>query len=330
MTWSNRKVLVTGADGFIGSHLVEALHAAGAQVRALCLYNSFGSLGWLDEHADSGLETLDVRLGDVRDAGFVEEICRDVEVVFHLAALISVPYSYLAPSSFVETNVNGTLNVLEGVRRAGCLRMVQTSTSEVYGSPDTVPITERHPVRGQSPYSASKIAADKMSEAYHAAFGTPVTILRPFNVFGPRQSQRAVIPTVLAQILSGRDEIVLGSTHPRRDFTYVTDCVAGFLAAGSVPDLEGTTIHLGTGESRSIGEIAEIAQEVCNRRVRVITDAQRVRPALSEVDELLSDPTEARTRLGWKPQLDFRSGLQRTAEWVAANIERFRPYTYLR
>jgi nucleoside-diphosphate-sugar epimerase len=209
-----RRVLVTGADGFIGSHLTEALVRAEAEVRAFCFYNSNASLGWLDESPPAVREALDVRLGDVRDARFVEEACRDVDIVFHLAALIAIPYSYTAPESFVDTNVKGTLNVLEGVRRAGCTRMIHTSTSEVYGTPETLPITEGHSLKGQSPYSATKIAADKLCEAYHRSFATPVAILRPFNTFGPRQSARAVIPTILGQLLAGRRRLKLGNVAP--------------------------------------------------------------------------------------------------------------------
>lgn len=327
-SWQGRTVLVTGADGFIGSHLTEALVAAGARVRAFCLYNSNGSLGWLDHAAPEVRAALDVRLGDIRDARFVEEACRDVDTVFHLAALIAIPYSYAAPASFVDTNVSGTLHVLEGVRRAGCRRVVLTSTSEVYGTPDVLPIRETHPLQGQSPYSATKIAADKLGEAYHCSFGVPVVTLRPFNTYGPRQSARAIIPTVLAQLLAGRETLQVGSLEPRRDLTYVSDTVDGFLRAGLAPGLEGETIHLGTGRAESIGEVIEAAMRVTGRRAELVQDPRRVRPGKSEVMVLLSDPARARERLGWTAGTSLEDGLARTAEWIAANLQRFRPDQY--
>lgn len=326
--WQGRTVLVTGADGFIGSHLTEALVAAGARVRAFCLYNSNGALGWLDTSAPDIRAALDVRLGDIRDARFVEETCRDVDVVFHLAALIAIPFSYAAPASFVDTNVMGTLNVLEGARRAGCRRIVLTSTSEVYGTPDVLPIRETHPLQGQSPYSATKIAADKLGEAYHCSFGVPVVTLRPFNTYGPRQSARAIIPTVLAQLLAGREELHVGSLDPRRDLTFVSDTVDGFLRAGLVPGLEGETIHLGTGRAESIGEVIATAMKVTGRQARLVQDPARIRPGKSEVMVLLSDPSHALERLGWSATTSLETGLARTAEWIAANLDRFRPELY--
>jgi UDP-glucose 4-epimerase len=326
--WTGRKVLVTGADGFIGSHLTEALLDAGADVRAFCYYNSNGSLGWLDrlDAGRSGL--LETTLGDVRDARSVEAACDGVEVVFHLAALVSIPYSYLAPESFLETNIRGTMNVLEAVRRRGCARLVHTSTSEVYGTPDTLPILESHPLKGQSPYSASKIAADKLCEAYASSFEVPVVVLRPFNTYGPRQSARAVIPTILAQLLSGRTAIRLGSLTPRRDLTFMSDTIAGFLAAGLCPGLEGETIHLGTGRAESIADVFRTACEVCGVQATVQEDPARVRPRQSEVMALQSDPARARQRLGWEAKVSLRDGLARTAEWIRANLDRYRPDAY--
>ncbi len=324
--WAGRKVLVTGADGFIGSHLTEALLDAGAQVRAFCYYNSNGSRGWLDQLSPD--RSPEIHFGDVRDARNVEAACAGIEVVFHLAALVSIPYSYQAPESFVETNVRGTLNVLEAVRRHGCARLVHTSTSEVYGTPDTLPITERHPLKGQSPYSATKIAADKLCEAYASSFEVPVVVLRPFNTYGPRQSARAVIPTILTQLLSGHTTIRLGSLTPRRDLTYMSDTVAGFLAAGLCPGLEGETIHLGTGRSESIEEVFRAACTVCGVEARVEQDAARVRPEHSEVMVLQSDPTQARQRLGWEARVTLQQGLAETARWIGANLAGYRPGAY--
>ena len=326
--WSGRRALVTGADGFIGSHLTEALVEVGADVRAFCFYNSIGSRGWLDQVGPDLPPNLEVHFGDVRDARAVESACDGVEVVFHLAALVGIPYSYVAPESVVDTNVRGTLNVLEGVRRRGCARLVHTSTSEVYGTPDTVPITERHALKGQSPYSASKIAADKLCEAYASSFEVPVVVLRPFNTYGPRQSARAVIPTILSQLLSGRTAIRLGNLAPRRDLTYVSDTVAGFLAAGLCPGLEGETIHLGTGRAESIEEVFRTACSVCGVEATIESDPLRVRPPRSEVMVLQSDPSRAMQRLGWEARVSLQQGLGATARWMAANLDRYRPETY--
>jgi UDP-glucose 4-epimerase len=328
MTWAGRQVLVTGADGFIGSHLTEALVRAGARVRAFCFYNSNSALGWLDESDPDVREALDVRLGDIRDARFVEESCRGVEVVFHLAALIAIPYSYQAPQSFVDTNIGGTLNVLEAVRRCGCARLVHTSTSEVYGTPKVLPILESHPLQGQSPYSASKIGADKLCEAFNCSFDSPVMILRPFNTYGPRQSARAVIPTILSQLLSGRQEIELGSLEPRRDLTFVGDTVRGFLAAGELPGLEGRTIQLGTGRSVSIREMLDVAARVCDVIARPVQRAERIRPERSEVAALQSDPGLAARLLHWQPTVTLDEGLRQTAAWIERNLHRFHPAGY--
>jgi NAD dependent epimerase/dehydratase len=311
----NTSVVVTGADGFIGSHLVERLLEEGARVRALCLYNSDGSLGWLDTLEPHQHDAIDIRLGDIRDPGFVRDLVDGQDLVLHLAALIAIPYSYVAPRSFVETNVLGTQNVLEAVRAFGC-RMINTSTSEVYGTPDEIPIRESHPLKGQSPYSASKIAADKLCEAYALSFGTHVATLRPFNTFGPRQSLRAVIPTVLGQLLSGAPTIHLGSLDPRRDFTYVSDTVEGFVRAAEV-DLEpGGLVQLGTGTTVSIGELVEVCQQVVGTTAEVTTDDERIRPARSEVEVLLSDPSYAQDRLGWVPTISLEEGLARTSRWL--------------
>ena len=328
MNWTGRKVLVTGADGFIGSHLVERLVALDADVRAFCFYNSNGSLGWLDGAEPEVKKRLDVRLGDIRDARFVEGACRGVDTVFHLAALIAIPYSYTASESFVDTNVKGTLNLLEGALRAGCRRMVNTSTSEVYGTPDSVPIRETHPLQGQSPYSASKIAADKLCEAYYCSFGLPVVTLRPFNTYGPRQSTRAVLQTLLVQLLSGRKEVKLGRLDPKRDLTFVADTVEGFVKAACVEGIEGEVIQLGTGRTVSVGELFEVACRTLGVSAKVVREAERVRPDLSEVMVLLSDPSKAKACLGWEASIPLEEGILRTARWFEKHLDHYDPEKY--
>jgi len=314
-------VLVTGADGFIGSHLTERLAAEGAAVRAFCLYNSQGSCGWL-EAIEAGVRgRLEVRLGDIRDARFVEAACSGVEVVFHLAALIAIPYSYAAPESFVDTNVRGTLNLLEGARRNGVRRIVHTSTSEVYGTPTTLPIRESHPLQAQSPYAASKIAADQFALSYYRSFGTPVTVLRPFNTYGPRQSARAVLGTILTQLVAGRREVALGRLDTRRDFTYVSDTVEAFVRAATTPGLEGDVIQVGTGRSTTVRELFEAACRALGVSATIREDRARLRPDASEVLVLEADPGHALDRLGWTPGVDLEEGLRRTAAWFRTNAE---------
>ena len=327
--WGSRPVLVTGADGFIGSHLVERLVELGANVRAFCYYNSEGSKGWLDKADPDVLRRIDVRLGDIRDSRFVEEACIGMDTVFHLAALIAIPYSYQAPESFIDTNVKGTLNVLEAVRRGGCRRMIQTSTSEVYGTPATVPIVESHPLQGQSPYSASKIGADKLCEAYRCSFGIPVVTLRPFNTYGPRQSTRAVLPTLLTQLIAGKAEVRLGRLDPRRDLTFVSDTVAGFVkAAAADADIDGEVIQLGTGRAVSIGELFDIACRTLGVSARVVQEDSRFRPEASEVMVLVSDPGKARVRLGWTPEISLEEGIARTARWIEQHADLHAVDTY--
>jgi NAD dependent epimerase/dehydratase len=320
-----KKVLVTGADGFIGSHLAERLVLEGARVSVFCFYNSQGSLGWLETVASEIRDTLDVHLGDIRDSRSVEQACREMDIVFHLAALIAIPYSYTAPESFVDTNIRGTLNVLEGARRCGVKRIVQTSTSEVYGTPASVPIRETHPLNAQSPYAATKIAADQLALSYFQSFNTPVAVLRPFNTFGPRQSTRAVTATMLVQLLSGKKEINLGRLDTRRDLTYVSDVVDGYLRAGSAESIEGNVIQLGTGRSVSIEELFNLACQVLGVSATAVADPRRVRPDASEVLELQSDASRALELLGWRPKVTLEKGLELTATWLRENRHSYRP-----
>ncbi len=310
------RVLVTGADGFIGSHLVERLVGEGADVRAFCVYNSRGSAGWLDETPMATRAAMDIRLGDIRDAAFVERAIEGVEVVLHLAALIAIPYSYVAVESFIDTNVHGTLNVLEGARRANVRRVITTSTSEVYGTPDELPIRETHPLNAQSPYAATKVAADQLALSFHRSYELPVVVLRPFNTYGPRQSDRAVLPTMIRQLLAGQQEIRLGRLDTRRDLTYVGDTVDGFIRAATTDGLEGRTIQLGTGRSESIGELFEIARRLIGSDAIAVQDAARLRPDGSEVLALLSDPSVAREVLGWEASTRLEDGIAATIDWM--------------
>lgn len=323
--WVGKRVLVTGAEGFVGSHLTERLVQAGAEVRVLTHYKPYGRDGYLAA-LEGEIESV---AGDVRDVGLVSDAVAGSEVVFHLAALIGIPYSYVAPESYVQTNVVGTQNVAEACRRHGVGRLVHTSTSEVYGTARRVPIDERHPLQPQSPYSASKIAADMMALSYWHAFELPVSVVRPFNVFGPRQSARAVIPSILAQLHAGATEIRLGSLTPTRDFTYVSDTVAGFLAVACAADTIGSVVNVGSGREISIGELAGLAISVTGHDATVVNDAARLRPAQSEVDRLLCDNTAARA-IGWQPMVGLREGLALTSEWIAAHAERFDARAYAR
>lgn len=320
-----RRVLVTGAGGFIASRLCEQLVEAGASVRALVRYTSDGEAGWLDRSPIR--KDIELKRGDLADRDSVFDAVRGTDLVFHLGALIAIPYSYLAPESYVRTNILGTLNVLQAVRELEIGRLVHTSTSEVYGSAQTVPMTEGHPLVGQSPYSASKIAADKLAESYHRSFATPVVTLRPFNTYGPRQSARAVIPTVTTQLLTGRP-IRLGDTRPTRDFVYVDDTVDAFLRAGTVEGIEGLTVHTGTGIETRVGDLPALIARAAGMEFTVEEDASRLRPPASEVERLCADASLARERLGWAPRVSIEDGLARVVAFVRDNPGLYRPEEY--
>jgi dTDP-glucose 4,6-dehydratase len=315
---AGKKILVTGADGFIGSHLVEALVRQKARVRALACYNSLNSWGWLEDIPQDMLDEIEVVGGDIRDPHFVRVLVQDCEIVLHLAALVSIPFSYQSPSAFVETNVVGCLNVLQAARECGTGRVVCTSTSEVYGTARYVPIDEDHPLQAQSPYAASKIAADQMALAFHRTFGTPVVVLRPFNTFGPRQSARAVIPTIITQIASGARQIRLGSLHPTRDFSFVADTVNGFLHASVTQGILGDVINTGSGFEISIGDTARLIAECMGAEVSFVRADERTRPAASEVERLCAGTAKAVQRLGWKPEYAGREGFVRGLEQTIA------------
>ena len=327
MELRDQEVLVTGADGFIGSHLVESLLAKGCRVRAFIFYNSFGNWGWLDTLSQEDLGRIEVFAGDIRDPNRVREALRGIEAVFHLAALIAIPFSYHSPDSYVDTNIKGTLNILQAAREADCRRVLITSTSEVYGTARYVPIDERHPLQGQSPYSATKIAADRLAESFYCSFNTPITIVRPFNTYGPRQSARAVIPTIITQLLGGATEVKLGSIHPTRDFNYVTDTVAGFIAAAEADNAIGEELNIASQQEVSIGQLALEIIEQLNPSAKIVSDDARVRPARSEVERLLGSNEKIRRLTGWQPSHTLRQGIQETIAWFRAK-ENWRRYKW--
>ena len=310
---TEKQVLVTGADGFIGSHLTEALLDKGYKVRALAQYNSFNNWGWLEDIAPR--HDLEIVCGDVRDPEICREICRGIDTVYHLAALIAIPYSYLAPDSYVDTNIKGTLNMCQAARDAACRRIVVTSTSEVYGTAKYVPIDEKHPRQPQSPYSATKIGADAIAQSFYNAFDLPVVTARPFNTFGPRQSARAIIPTIITQIAAGRDKIRLGDLSPTRDFNYVADTAAGFIALGETPGIEGRDINIATGREVSMAKTLETIARLMGREVEEVVDTERLRPAKSEVNRLLGDNSLITSLTDWRPRHTLEEGLQKTIDW---------------
>lgn len=330
MNLEGKKVLVTGADGFIGSHLVEALINKGCDVRAFVYYNSFNTWGWLDSFESEKLKQLDVFAGDIRDPNGVHTAMQGVDVVFHLAALIAIPFSYHSPDSYVDTNIKGTLNILQAARQLNTERVVVTSTSEVYGTAQYVPIDENHPYQGQSPYSATKIGADRMAESFYRSFDSPVTIARPFNTYGPRQSARAVIPTIITQLLSGESEIKLGSLDPTRDFNYVIDTVEGFIALAESDKTIGEEINIATGAERTIGDLANFLIQQLNPDAKINLDQARLRPEKSEVDRLLGDNKKISAMTDWTPKHDLEAGLLETIEWFKKpeNLSQYKSWLY--
>ncbi|WFP48597.1 NAD-dependent 4,6-dehydratase LegB [Methylomonas sp. EFPC3] len=323
-----KKVLVTGADGFIGSHLTEMLAARGCEVRALAQYNSFNSWGWLDDAACK--HDIEVVCGDVRDPAFCRSICQGVDTVFHLAALIAIPYSYVAPDSYVDTNIRGTLNICQAARDVGVSRVIHTSTSEVYGTAQYVPIDEKHPLQPQSPYSASKIAADAMAMSFFNAFNLPLTIARPFNAYGPRQSARAVIPTIISQIAAGKKQIQLGDVTPTRDFNYVEDTCRGFIALAESDKTIGETVNIGSNFEISVGDTLNLIKAIMASDVEFLVDEQRLRPEKSEVNRLWCDNSKIRELTGFNPEVSLEEGLRRTVDWFCRpeNLKKYKTDIY--
>lgn len=330
MDLKGKKVLVTGADGFIGSHLVEALMDLGCDVRAFVFYNSFNSWGWLDSLSSERLKQLDVFSGDIRDPNGVREAMVGCDVVFHLAALIAIPFSYHSPDSYVDTNIKGTLNILQAAKLLGTSKILVTSTSEVYGTAQYAPIDEKHPFQGQSPYSATKIGADRLAESYYRSFGTPVVIVRPFNTYGPRQSARAVIPTIITQLLSGKTELKLGSLTPTRDFNYVIDTVNGFIALAESDATIGEEVNIATGTEHTIGDVANFLISEINPSAKLIVEEERLRPEKSEVFRLIGDARKIMSLTPWKPNYNLEAGLQDTVSWFKqpGNLSRYKAWLY--
>jgi len=328
MKLRNKKVLITGSEGFIGSHLVERCVKEGAKVRAFVLYNSFNQWGWLDTLPKKILDKIEVVTGDVRDSNCVREACQGVDVIFHLAALIGIPYSYRAAESYVTTNINGTLNILEAAKALGTKRIIHTSTSEVYGTAQYAPIDELHPVNPQSPYAATKSAADSLAISYYRSFGLPVSVLRPFNTFGPRQSARAVIPTIISQIAAGHKTIQLGNVDSTRDLNFVGNTVDAFIKLAETDKGCGEVFNTGSGVEVSIKEVVDLIQKVMNVKVKIKTDPKRIRPAKSEVERLICDSTKFAQLTGWKPKVSLEEGLGLTVGWISKNINHYKTDTY--
>ncbi len=322
------KVLVTGADGFIGSHLVEELQDSGHDIRAFVYYNSFNSWGWLDTFSRERLKDIEIFSGDIRDPNGVRQAMKDIDEVYHLAALIGIPFSYHSPDSYIDTNIKGTLNVLQGAKELGTKRVLVTSTSEVYGTAKYVPIDEKHPMQGQSPYSATKIGADRMAESFYKSFNLPMTIVRPFNTYGPRQSARAVIPTIITQLLAGKEEIKLGSLSPTRDFNYVKDTVYGFIEIAKADKTIGEEINIATGKEISIGELAQELINQINPNAKIICNQERIRPEKSEVNRLLGSNEKIKRLSNWKEKYTLRAGLSETIKWLRINLDKYKTDIY--
>lgn len=328
MNWQGKKVLITGAEGFIGSHLTERLVELGADVTALSQYNSFNNWGWIDTFDKKTLDSIKVVTGDIREYDGMKRIVKGQEVVFHLAALIAIPYSYLSPMAYVRTNVEGTTNVLEACRDYGVEKIVHTSTSETYGTALYVPIDEKHPMQGQSPYSASKIGADKMAESYQKSFNMPIATIRPFNTYGPRQSARAVIPTIISQILAGKREIKLGSLTPTRDFNFVKDTAEAFIKIAESEKTIGEVINSGSNYEITIGDTVKKIISIIGKDVKILCDDERLRPENSEVNRLWADNTKLKELTGWKPNYNIDEGLKETVDWIKNNMQYFKTDIY--
>ncbi|MFD3394336.1 NAD-dependent 4,6-dehydratase LegB [Aquirufa sp. OSTEICH-129V] len=326
----NKKVLVTGADGFIGSHLVELLVQSGFQVKAFCCYNSFNSWGWLDTFSKELLEQIEIFTGDIRDPNGVRTAMEGIDIVFHLAALIAIPFSYHSPDSYIDTNVKGTLNILQAARDCQVERILITSTSEVYGTAQFVPITELHPKQGQSPYSASKIGADAIADSFFRSFNLPITIVRPFNTYGPRQSARAVIPTIISQLLAGFEEIKLGDLTPTRDLVFVKDTAKGFIEIANCDDLIGHEINIATQNEISIGNLAQEIINQINPQARLVSDENRIRPQNSEVFRLFGSNEKLKQFTNWSPGISLSSGIEETIAWfsLSENLQKYKPEIY--
>lgn len=330
MNLKDKKVLVTGADGFIGSHLVEQLVEEGCQVRAFVFYNSLNSWGWIESLPKKTLDKIEIFSGDIRDPHLAQKATEGIDIVFHLAALIAIPFSYHSPDSYIDTNIKGTLNILQACRDRDVKRVIITSTSEVYGTARYVPINESHPFQGQSPYSASKIGADRIAESFYRSFGMPVVIARPFNTYGPRQSARAIIPTIISQLLNHNKEVKLGSLHPTRDFTYVADMCRGFRALASCDEAVGKEINIGSGTEISIGDLTKLLMELVGVDAKIICEEDRKRPKNSEVERLLCDNSLIKNLTGWQPEVSLREGLEKTIQWFreGENLKCYKSHLY--
>ncbi len=327
MDWTTKKVLITGADGFIGSHLTERLISEGAQVKAFVMYNSFNTWGWIDTFSSREKEVVDIVCGDIRETDLLKQALKDVDIVFHLAALIAIPYSYASPSSYIKTNVEGTLNLLQTGLECGVEKIIHTSTSEVYGTAQYIPIDEKHPLQGQSPYSASKIGADMVAESFYRSFNLPVTTVRPFNTYGPRQSARAIIPTLILQMLKDTT-IRVGSLHPIRDFTYVGDTVDGFIKAAEADGINGEVINIGSNQGISIGDLTDTLAQIVGKEITIECEEERVRPAHSEVNRLLCNNQRAKELMQWQPTVKLTEGLAKTISWFEEHQHAYKSNLY--